>query len=293
MSVVILTASASASADPPTPPPGAASLSLARGAWKKGDFDVAEPLYVKALDAGGLAPADVVDAYVHIGVARTVLGKNNPALTAFREAALLDAKFVLPSEAGPRAVYLANAARKEKAKFGAIALTVDAPTMVKPGASFTVNATLDAAHLTMAATLTTTVSDALSHKTFTHDEAPAPEITFTVPARMTLPGASLGVRVDALDAHANRLASVDKLIRVEGAAASSIAKTDVTHDPSRSGSSAANEKDAAKSHGGFWSSPWPYFIGGVALAAGGAAVFITTRQTDDVSVGAARVQAGR
>jgi hypothetical protein len=49
------------------------------------------------------------------------------------------------------------------------------------------------------------------------------------------------------------------------------------------------DKDDSKK-GGFWSSPWPYVIGGVALAAGGAAVYVATRPTDDVAVGGAAVR---
>jgi hypothetical protein len=48
------------------------------------------------------------------------------------------------------------------------------------------------------------------------------------------------------------------------------------------------KKEDEKS-GGFWSTAWPYVLGGVALAAGGAAVYLGTRPTDDVTVGAARV----
>jgi len=44
-----------------------------------------------------------------------------------------------------------------------------------------------------------------------------------------------------------------------------------------------------KGGGGFWSSPWPYVIGTVALAGAGAAAYFTLRPADDVSVGSARV----
>jgi len=47
---------------------------------------------------------------------------------------------------------------------------------------------------------------------------------------------------------------------------------------------------SSKKGGGFWASPWPYVIGGVALAAGGAAVYLGTRPTDDVMVGGASVR---
>ena len=303
MSVVILTATAAASAQPPTPPAGAGALSRARDAWTKKDFRSAERLFVKALDDGGLAPTDVVDTYVRIGVARAVLGQNNPALAAFREAALIDAKFVVPAEATSRASYLAEFARKEKSKFGSLALAAEVPSRVKPGAAFTVSATLDAAHLTLAASITITVKDSLSQKSFTQDEPPALAVTFEVPARVTLPGASLSVRVDALDAHANRLASFEKLVRVDALAALATGASmhgprsllEPTSDGSdgdarEGGGKTGKDKSSSGSSGGFWSSPWPYIIGGAALAAGGAAVFFTTRHTDDVIVAGAHVQ---
>ena len=41
--------------------------------------------------------------------------------------------------------------------------------------------------------------------------------------------------------------------------------------------------------GSFWSTPWPYVIGGVALAGAGAAVYFGTRPSDAVSVGPVNV----
>jgi hypothetical protein len=285
VSVAIVTASAAASAQQSTPGPGAEALSHAHAAWDKHDVAGADALLKEAIADGGLAPDEIVDAYVYLGVVESALGRDNPSLKAFREAALIDGKFKVPDGASARVKYIAEYARKEKSKFGSFALTADAPQLVKPGAAFTTTATIDAAHITMAASLTITVHDALAQKTYTHDETPAPEVKLEVPARMTLPGASLEVRVDALDAHKNRLASVSKKVHVEAAPVPLVA-TNTASEPS---SEETPSKEKESKGGGFWSSPWPYLIGGVALAAGGAAVFFTTRQTSDVTVDPARV----
>ena len=286
--VSLLSAVATSHAQP-SAPPGAAALIRARAAWDKGDFDIAEPLYKRALDDGGLAPMEVVDAYVHVGAARAVMGKYKPALEAFRQAAILDAKFTVPSEAGKKAVKIGEKARREKARIGSIALTAEFPTGVKSGQPFTVDATLDAPHVPLVAKLGVFVRDPLSNKTYSHTDPPSATAHFEVPTSMTLPSASLVVRIDALDAHDNRLASTEQRVKVE---AQPVA---VSTMPVRVGVGIGEprEKDKSKpktSAGGFWSSPWPYFIGGVVLAAGGATAFFVTRQTDDVTLGGPRIQ---
>jgi hypothetical protein len=147
------------------------------------------------------------------------------------------------------------------------------------------------------------------------------------------PGAVLLVRLDALDAHDNRLASREQRVQVEGSPpppappAATVAVTSPPSSPSsasqtassasassgggepgkpalglfepippesatrRSRSAADSDRDRPPGGGGgFWSSPWPYVIGGAALAAGGATVYLVTRPTDNVSVGSAQVQ---
>ena len=54
------------------------------------------------------------------------------------------------------------------------------------------------------------VRDALTSKQLAITLPPAETMRFEVPASMTLPDASLLVRVDAFDGHANRLASVER-----------------------------------------------------------------------------------
>jgi hypothetical protein len=274
----------------PSAPRGADALARARAAWEKGDFDVAEPLYKEAIDKGGLTPDDVVDAYLHLGAARAVLGKLKPSLDAFREAAVIDPKFEVPPEAGKRAKQIADRARYEKRKIGAIALSVQAPSTGKPGESFGVDATLDDAHVKIVKQFGIFVRDPLSGKNYQATTAPAAAVHFDVPANFTLPSATLVVRVDALDAHENRLATGESKVRIEAMPAK-VADAPPPHsDKARSGARDRDrdrEKEKPKS-GGFWSSPWPYVIGGVALAAGGAAAYVFTRPTDDVSLAGPR-----
>jgi len=109
------------------------------------------------------------------------------------------------------------------------------------------------------------------------------------------------VRLDALDAHDNRGVSVEKKVKSGPAPAEPVpVAVPVTPPPSSAQAKTApdwskpvpepkKDKDDSKK-GGFWSSPWPYVIGGVALAAGGAAVYVATRPTDDVAVGGAAVR---
>jgi hypothetical protein len=58
-----------------------------------------------------------------------------------------------------------------------------------------------------------------------------------------------------------------------------------------SGSSSSSGDTGARKGGGFWSSPWPYVIGGVALAGAGTAVYFGTRPSEQVAVGAPTVRA--
>ena len=292
---------APALADPP-PAAGADALAAARNAWAQKHYKDAEPLYKSALDHGGLAPADTLDTYVHLGAARALLGHTELARAAFRQAALIDAHFqvpALPRVAARRAGKIAAAARREEAKLGSIKLNATIPQSVPAGESFTIDATLDARHAGVTAKIGIDARDPLSGKHFSTNDVAAPTVHFEVPADVTLPGATLVVRVDALDPHDNRLATREQRIHVEA-----IDAPPVTQLPKTASALAAETpatltfdtdsgdhraKDRSESHGGFWHSPWPYFIGGLVLAAGGAVTYYELRPTDDVSLGAARV----
>ena len=271
---------------------GGPALRQARAAWEKGNLDIAEPLYREALEKGGLAPADILEGYVRLGSIRASLGKRDQAIAAFRAASILDSTFAVPSEAGPKGPAYAAQAKKDTAKIGSIQLSIKAPKEVTSGKSFTVTASLDGAHIPIVAKLGLIARDGTSGKEATTETKPSDSAELEVPAEVTMPGASILVRVDALDSHGNRLASVEERVRVPegGIVAAGGGGSNAKSEPSRSGA-AASADTGVRTGGGFWSSPWPYVIGGVALAGAGTAVYFGTRPSDQVAVGAPAVRA--
>lgn len=274
--------------------PGSPALRQARAAWERGSFKTAEPLYREAIEKGGLAPDEVLEGYVRLGAIRARHSKKQQAIAAFRAAAILDADFVVPPQAGARGAAYAARARKDTAKIGSIKLKVEAPKETPAGKPFKVRAELDAAHVAIIAKITLVAKDGTSGKEATLDAEPKESVDLDVPSDVTLPNASILVRVAAVDSHDNRLASTEERVKVPEAAPI-VAAVPV---PEPTGKSASSPPKASplvgftpppdsdrRRGGGFWSSPWPYVIGGVALAGAGAAVYFGTRPSDDVSVG--------
>ena len=277
--------------------PGQAALERARAASVKGEYDLAEPLYVAAIEAGGLAPADVLEAYVSLGSARSVLGKKTSALSAFKSAAQLDAHFHVPPEAGKRAVLLAAQARRLEAKLGPVALHAQAPDSIAPRSAVTVDVTLDARHAALPGAqlgiYATEPGSGASHEAFVRS---TPSAHFELPRELSLPSATLHVQVDWLDIHKNRLATAEEQIHVQPLPTPPPSATPVplvlTADPrdaTRSGEAEGPLPDGSRHGTGFWHTAWPYILGGVALAAGGAAVYFATRSGDDVNLSGVRV----
>jgi hypothetical protein len=284
----------------PSAPNGGDELANARAAWDRGEFDSAEVLYKSALDQGGLSPKDTLDAYVHLGTARAVMGKKELARAAFRKAAFIDRQFAVPGEGGRKAVAIATLARREEAKLGSIRLAVKVPETVEPEQPFQVLATLDAKHAAETAKVGVDALDSASGKHWAASAVATTKVRFEVPADVSLPGAMLVVRVDALDAHDNRLASHETRVKVNGAPPPpepepppavatptySLPTLSIALDPSAPAAAPESRASHGKG-GGFWSTAWPYVIGGVVLAGAGAAVYYETRPSSDVAVGAA------
>jgi hypothetical protein len=277
---------------------GASSLKQARSAWERGSLDAAEPLYRDALEKGGLAPNEVLEGYVRLGSIRAAHGKKDSALAAFRAASVLDASFIVPSEAGRKGTAIAERARKDTAKIGSLRLAVQLPKDVSAGKPFKVTATLDRNHLRMVNKIALVAKDGTTAKEVSLDARPDESVEFEVGSEVTLPGASITVRVDALDSHLNRLATAEDHVRVPDgtAAVASGASTGApakSADPKKEGSAALradfggppNADTGGHGHGSFWSSPWPYIIGGIALAGAGAAFYFGTRPADTITTG--------
>jgi hypothetical protein len=192
---------------------GSAVLVRAQAAWDTGDYDVAISLYSEALSRGGMSPEQTLDCYVHRGAGLVVLGHERDALTAFRYAALLNPRFTMPAEAGRKAVRVAIQARREQHQ-GPIPLAVTVPDNVPIGQSFKVSASLDAQYTTYVTKVRVVAKDVTSNQPFVEDAPPTENISFDVPATLVVANHKLVVRFDALDAHDNRLVSVEKQVAV-------------------------------------------------------------------------------
>lgn len=309
ISLALLLPAAQLHAEPATTPPSASvssTLTRARAAWDRGEFDVADTLYKEAVERGGLERADLLDAYVHMGACRAVLGRRAQATAAFRSAAVIDPKFATPAEVGKKTVAIAERARRDEAKNGLLDLSLAVPKSTPADRAMRVDAALDSAHMSAVAKVGVDARDPVSGASFASAQAPASEMRFELPARLSVGDATLVVRAYALDGHDNKLAVVEQRTRIEAAAVAPVVSvTNVAKiEPTRATASAplavskggenvvANDTGASHpSQHGFWSSPWPYLVGSLALAAGGAALYIGTRPTDDVTIGAVRVQA--
>jgi hypothetical protein len=284
MVIAAFSGSVYAQTSAPTVKAGAGALERAKAAWDQGDFDLVAGLYDNALTTGGLTRTEVVSAYARMGAALAVTGKTRKALAALRTAALLDPGFTVPSEAGKRALALAERARREQSRAAPLTLIAEAPEHVEPGASFAVRVTLASPQPPLIAVdaLTLDARDALTGRAYQQRSAAEPDHRFDIPTRMTLPEASLLLQVRALDTHGNELVVAERRVHVRPARP--LAETSLATR------SAASGDHAAHPSGGFWKSPWPYVLGGVTLAAGGAALYFATRSTADVNVGAAHVE---
>jgi hypothetical protein len=266
----------------------ATDLSRARDAWSNADYEQVPSLFKKAIETGGLAKADVVDAYVRTGAALAIAGKKRPAIAAFRKAALLDPDFKLPPEAGKRALALAATARKQQARAGVLFVDVEAPAQVDVGTVVGVDVSVSPEKAPLLSAIALAARDSLAGKTYEHRATASSQVHFEIPARMALPSATLVLHVRASDAHDNELATVEK--RVHVAAATPVVASSPLDILAPAPPPRRDEAATSSASGGFWHSPWPYIIGGAALAAGGAALYFGTRSTDDVNISSTRVE---
>jgi hypothetical protein len=262
-------------------PPGSAALQKAQRAWDDGDFDQAERAYQEALDKGGLDRAATLDCWIHVGASRAVLGNKSGAVTAFRMALFIDDTFTVPPEAGKKAIALAEAARRQTSRVGTLHMSLTAPADAPSGEPFAVNVLLEAAQAPLITRLSLHVKDPTTSKQYDYEEQAESVTHFRVPASMTLPNATLKIRVDALDAHDNQLGTAEDRVTIQP---SPVAE-------SRGGTSqSSGTRDELHKGGGFWSSPWPYLIGGALLAAGGATTAYFFLRPTQVSIGPAQIE---
>ena len=269
-----MAAPASAWADPPKP---------VAEAWAKKDWQETERLARRAIEDGSMSPRELVDSYVYLGAARAMQAKKAPAIAAFRAAGALDGDFLLPADAGSKAIDYANTARADVAAIGSISFTASIPKHIEPHTTFLIKATLDAAHLALAKKMELHAKDGTSGKEHSEETTPGAVTEYRVPMDLTLPGSVIRVRVDVLDRFRNRLASVEESIEVGGKAPEKASASGLQADSS--------SRKANKKRGGFWSSPWPYVaFGSLLLAAGGAsAYYFLLLPPDRITIGAPSV----
>lgn len=259
-------------------PAGAVALDQAREAWNRGEFPQADALYQDALSRGGLKRDQALECWVHLASARAVLGKKDLAMAAFRQAALMDGQFVVPPEAGKRALQLAETVRKQQVGFGELRLKLNVPSSPPASVPLPVVVTMDPAHTGLVTRLWLVAKDQATTKSFEFENVPSETVKFTVPANLAASGADLVVRVDALDASDNQMATSEARVKVRGVAVA----LDKPQDEPRAG-------------GGFWSTPWPYVIGGALLAgaaAGSVGIYFGARTPTQVNVGAPTIRPG-
>jgi hypothetical protein len=256
---------------------GKGPMAAAAEQWEQGALTEAAPLYQKALDQGGLSPGDVVIAYSRIGTVAAASGKREAALSAFRVAAVIDPAFVLPAESGPVAKKLYDEARKAAQKQGGkLEITAEAPDRGDAGKGFTVKAKLPEAFAPVVDKIGIDVRDTLSKTPAWKSDLPAmAEVSFDVPGKAVPGGSTIVVRVSALDQHGNRWATYETRMKIREGKTDAVAEAAVP----------AETPDESGKKGSFWSTPWPYAIGG-AVVVGAVATFLLTRPSSTVTVGA-------
>lgn len=266
---------------------GSATFERARAAWNRGEFDAAETMLVDALTQGGLDREDTLSAYVYLGAASAVMGKKSSATRAFRAAARMDPNFEVPPEAGKKAASIAKAAKRKERRHKPVKIELDAPDEVDPKKSFTVKVTT-----------TSTPDDELRRiglrakadgaaSPYVFDREVAPKTRFNVPKKFVLAGRTIHLKVLGLDENDNALALGSKDVRVTG----DREDEPVAFHGSRPGEPPDGDH-GPKKKGGFWSSPWPYVIGGALLAGGAVAAYFATQEQEGVAFAPVTVQTG-
>jgi len=257
-------------------------LADADKAFEEGKLPRAGELYEKALKQGRLTPAEVLLVYVRLGCVYASRNQDARARAAFRIAGMLDPDFAFPPRGGRNAatIYKEMRAQNQHSR-GKLTLTVSVPSESAADTAMVVVAGVQEVFVGELANLQITVQDpsvsASAIQPWFDIRLVEPEVTFEVPASVMTAGSSLIVRVDGLDGHGNRFVSVQSRVRVPDPNAVAVVVDE--HRATDDG------KDKVKKSGGFWSSPWPWVIGG-AIIVGAGATFFATRSSDEAHVGA-------
>lgn len=199
-------------------PRGGASLVAGIRAFEKHDYAEAAKQFQAALAKGGLSRAQTLTAYIDLGTTLVALGRTNLAQRAFEEAALIDPRFVVPPHSGRQATSLANQARRKQETLGQYHLDAGVPGEVPPHSPFRVTVELDPEQAALGLMVRVFAQEPDSGKQFETVEPSAPRIDVDIPGDLVTAGVTLALRFELLDAHENRVATLDKSVQVSGVA---------------------------------------------------------------------------
>lgn len=188
---------------------------LARGvkAFDAHDYKNAAKLLDSAIARGALSRDQTLTAYIDLGTAQAALGKTRAAAHAFEQAALIDPGFALPPRSSRRASALARQARHKQEPLGPYHLDVDVPGEIQVGTAFHADVRLSAKHQPLIAHVRVT-AHADGGKDFEAVEPSAEQISVEIPGDAAVAAGPMALRFELLDAHDNRLASLDQQVAV-------------------------------------------------------------------------------
>ncbi len=255
------------------------ALSRANTLWDAGEYAQAEKLYTAAIQAGGLQPDELVQAWARDGSCLAFLGKKQAATEAYRNAAVLNPSFSVPDEVGPKAVAAATPARAQAQALGDFTLRAEVPKSATAGETWGWSAQLDSAHAALVSKVSARWSAGTSSETA--EKSGAERISFLSTKPVPVGAKQVELQLRALDKRGNTMKLLVVAVLVTATRASAVA----AGTPGAAGAPVSPPKT-----GGFWHTAWPWIIGGTVLAAGaGGAYYYTTRPVPLVEVQAPTV----
>jgi hypothetical protein len=197
--------------------PGIEALTHGIRSFETKQYAEAAKQFANAISRGGLSRAQTLTAYVDLGVTLIALGKTNAAEDAFEQAALIDPSFGLPPHSAPRAQKMAKSAKKKQESVGPYHFEVSAPGEAKAAAPFHVTVEMSNDQAALVALVHFSATEPSGNE-FETVEPSAERVGVDIPADVAQPGAIVTLRFDVLDQHSNRLATVEKQVKIgEGA----------------------------------------------------------------------------
>ncbi len=193
--------------------PGADSLVRGIRAFEAGHYKQAQKLFDSALARGGLTRAQTLTAYVDLGVTLVMLGKTKSAEHAFEQAVLIDPQFTVPPHSGQQAARVADEARHKQEGVG-YRFDAQVPDKLDASAPFKVSVVIPEEQVPLVPLVRFAAAEP-GGKTFETIEPSSAHVGVEVPAEVAAAGADVTLRFELMDEHDNRLAIVEKQVRVE------------------------------------------------------------------------------